>query len=362
MRRRLLLPALLATLLLAAPAVASTDVEVREGDTLSGIASRHGVSVSKVAAANGIRPDSVIRVGQKLTVPDAAQGPPRRMHVVVSGETLVRIAKRYDASVKDLVAANGLRSEHHIRIGQRLIVPGTAAASPDAEKDDNGGPDPRDTGMQVLQVPGAMPAYYFEPEGPGRLGLRPVLMYLRGRGARPAEYCRRWARVVRRFGWLVCPQGPEDRGEGKRGWGSSWAAGRHSAMASLQALRDKYGRRVQLYGNTIMGFSEGAFMAMNVGLMEPRAFNRWLILAADTDYWGPNQLETLGRHRHRIRRVYLITGQKDLVHDETVKVKQWLSTAGVDVRVSTPRDLGHSVALESKPAMYKAALTWLSSG
>jgi LysM repeat protein/predicted esterase len=364
MRRRSLLSALLVLSLLAAPAAAASaapspaasEIEVRAGDTLGGIARRHGTTVRALAAANGIRPDGTIRTGQKLRLPGGE--PSQRMHVVVSGDSLVRVARHYGVAVKDLVAANGLRSENHIQIGQRLVIPGSkgGASAPAPE------PEPADRGMQVLQVPGAPPAYYFEPEGPGRLGLRPVLMYLHGRGAQPAGYCQRWAKVVRRFGWLVCPQGPEDRGEGKRGWGGSWAAGRRTAMAALEALRARYGRRVQLYGNTIMGFSEGAFMAMNVGLMEPRAFNRWLILGADTDYWGPHQLQALERNRGRIRRVYLITGQQDLVHDEIPKVKQWLTRAGVPVRVSTPKDLGHTVALETKPSMYKAALTWLSEG
>ncbi len=37
-------------------------------------------------------------------------------------------------------------------------------------------------------------------------------------------------------------------------------------MAAIQVLRKKYGRRVQLYGNTLIGFSEGAYAAMNVGV------------------------------------------------------------------------------------------------
>jgi LysM repeat protein/predicted esterase len=364
MARRLWVSALLSVLLLgtATHATAADQVEVRSGDTLSGLARRHGSSARLIAAANGLRPDYVIRVGQKLLIPDDDEPMPQRSHVVASGETLAKIARRYDVPIKDLVAANRLRSEHHIRIGQELVVPGGPGGAP-AARAAAAPPEPADPGLQVLQVPGAAPAFYFEPEGPGRLGLRPVFVYLHGRGAIVGPYCQRWAKVVRHFGWLVCPQGPEDRGEGgKRGWGSNWAAGRHTAMAALQALRDKYGRRVQLYGNTIMGFSEGAFMAMNVGLMEPRTFNRWLILAPDTDYWGPHQLETLDRHRDRIRRVYLITGQRDVVYEEMPKVRKWLRSAGVDVRISTPEDMGHTVALETKPAMYKAALSWLSNG
>jgi len=91
--------------------------------------------------------------------------------------------------------------------------------------------------------------------------------------------------------------GPEDRGSG-RGWANNWASGHHLVMASLAALRGKFGRRVQTYGNTIIGFSEGAYVAMNVGVRAPRVFNRWLILAAKADYWGGPGLQALDQARH----------------------------------------------------------------
>jgi alpha-beta hydrolase superfamily lysophospholipase len=60
--------------------------------------------------------------------------------------------------------------------------------------------------------------------------------------------------------------------------------------------------------------------------------------------------------------VYLITGEKDGVIGATDQVKSWLKNAGIDTRVSTPKDMGHEVALERKAAMYRAALAWLEDG
>jgi lipoprotein NlpD len=42
---------------------------VQPGDTLSGIAARHGVAMRALAAANGIAPPYLIRVGERLTIP-----------------------------------------------------------------------------------------------------------------------------------------------------------------------------------------------------------------------------------------------------------------------------------------------------
>ena len=45
------------------------DYIVKSGDTLSGIASSHGVTVSALREANGIKKDNQLRAGQKLVIP-----------------------------------------------------------------------------------------------------------------------------------------------------------------------------------------------------------------------------------------------------------------------------------------------------
>jgi LysM repeat protein/predicted esterase len=355
------------------PANGARSVTVGKGDTLGGIAHRYGITSGALATANGITRGTPIRVGERLEIPVAGETVhlPTRVHVVAAGNTLGSIAKSYGVSIDALLEANKMKRTDRLKIGQKLVIadePETTRSAPsraeeraDAENDERSS-GPADAGMQELSIPGTAPAYYFEPTGPGRSGMRPVIIYLHGRGAEPGKYCQRWARVARRLGWLVCPSGQEDRGEGKRGWGNSWPAGRRIVMAAIDGLRRKYGRRVQLYGNTLIGFSEGAFVAMNVGLREPHTFNRWLILGADADYWGAVGVASLPEARGHVRRVYLITGKHDEVVGDADEVKKWLEHAGVPVRVLTPRDMGHEVALEAKPAMYQAALRWLAEG
>ncbi len=57
-------------------------------------------------------------------------GSPSGTHRVRSGETLSTIARRYGVSTRALAQANGLRSVHRIRVGQRLRVPGYEAPAP----------------------------------------------------------------------------------------------------------------------------------------------------------------------------------------------------------------------------------------
>src|SRR3984957_19034912 len=95
---------------------------------------------------------------------------------------------------------------------------------------------------QHLEVPGFADAFYFRPRG---RGLKPVIIYLHGRGGNPEEDCRKWARVATQFGWVLCPQGPEDRGGGSRSWANNPTAGKEIIDGALGALREKYKHRVQ---------------------------------------------------------------------------------------------------------------------
>jgi predicted esterase len=299
-----------------------------------------------------------------------------RVHVVASGHTLGKIAKRYNVTIQAICHANDIDKNKPIRPGQKLIIPeksdktgdkarreNLAKAAPSPEKEPpprRGGADP--AGMQTLEVPGVGTAYYYAPTGPGRLALRPVMMYLHGRGGHAKRDCQRWAPVVRRLGWLVCPSGPGARGQG-RGWNNSWYTAHQAVMKSLSALRDRYGRRVQLYGNTLIGFSEGAYAAMNVGVREPRAFNRWLILAANSNYWGPLGKQHLDSARARVRKVYLITGERDAVVEGTRQVREALRKAKISTRISTPKGLGHELKLDGEQRwLYHSALVWLNKG
>jgi membrane-bound lytic murein transglycosylase D len=99
--------------------------KVRRGETLSGIASRYGVSISEITSANSIRNRHRIRIGQVLTVPGGDfRGPADRpgIHVVRKNETLSSIAKRYGVRVKDIERWNNLSSRDLIYPGQKLTL------------------------------------------------------------------------------------------------------------------------------------------------------------------------------------------------------------------------------------------------
>lgn len=208
-----------------------------------------------------------------------------------------------------------------------------------------------------LEVPGQPDAFYYKPRG--TKGLKPVIMYLHGRGGNPAEDCRKWARTAVEFGWLVCPQGPEDRGGGARAWSNGAGAAQKEVDSVLTALREKFGRRVQLRGNILVGFSEGAFIAQQIGLAEQRVWNRWLILAASDQYWVGGDTQDKLKDK-KVKRVYLLTGENDGVAQNTVKAGEMLKKNDVPVKVRLVPGMGHEVP-HDRMVMYRRPLLWLAS-
>ena len=122
---------------------------IRSGDTLGGIAKRHGVSSGALAKANGISDPDRIYAGQVLTIPGAAPTPSPAArtvrHVVAAGETLGAIAKRYGVSVATLAKTNGIRDPNRVAAGAVLTLPGATqwvcpVAAPSRFVDDFGAP------------------------------------------------------------------------------------------------------------------------------------------------------------------------------------------------------------------------------
>ncbi|MCX7853038.1 MAG: LysM peptidoglycan-binding domain-containing protein [Caldilineales bacterium] len=107
---------------------------VQPGDTLWDIARRYRVPLADLLAANGLRGDGILAVGQKLLIPPAGTrsgsttaavtaAPVVVEHRVRSGDTLWGIAVAYGVTVEDLLRANRLDRESILSVGQVVRVP-----------------------------------------------------------------------------------------------------------------------------------------------------------------------------------------------------------------------------------------------
>lgn len=96
---------------------------VRRGDTLSEIARRFGIGLSKLNQANPSTRARRLQIGQILTIPDARTTvSAAETHVVRRGESLWSIARLYELSLARILKLNDLRQGDIIRPGQILRI------------------------------------------------------------------------------------------------------------------------------------------------------------------------------------------------------------------------------------------------
>jgi LysM repeat protein len=151
MRRVLIsLVILAAVLVLALPSLAQEQTVhvVQPGENLFRISLRYGTTIAAIQSANGIANPNLIFVGQQLIIPGDDGVPPvptqppgqpqpqptatpvppptdGQLYVVVPGDTLSRIARRFNTTYQAIAAANGIVNPNLIFVGQRLTIPGT---------------------------------------------------------------------------------------------------------------------------------------------------------------------------------------------------------------------------------------------
>ena len=110
--------------------------KVAAGDTISSIAGRHGLSTASVLALNGLGWKSVIYPGQVLTLSKSGVAPivstpaaptSSARYTIVSGDTISRIAAKFNLTTQAVLTANGLGWKSIIYPGQTLAIPGQSA-------------------------------------------------------------------------------------------------------------------------------------------------------------------------------------------------------------------------------------------
>jgi len=145
-----------------APAAPGSTVTVGPGMTLYSIALANIMSVSQLAAANGIKPPYSVHTGQTLRLPGGSgsggaaqtasysepeaavpaapvkpfkQGPsvtadgPAESHTVANGETLFSLGRKYGVSPFAIADANGLPNNAQLVTGQKVKIPAGGATA-----------------------------------------------------------------------------------------------------------------------------------------------------------------------------------------------------------------------------------------
>jgi membrane-bound lytic murein transglycosylase D len=106
---------------------------IEEGDTLSGLAKTYRVSTSAIAEANGLEPRAALRVGEKLIIPATVaaseQGKLTRYRVR-RGDTLPSIAEQFSVTVEELKEWNRIVGSKVTRGVTLRVYPGGRPPAP----------------------------------------------------------------------------------------------------------------------------------------------------------------------------------------------------------------------------------------
>jgi LysM repeat protein len=129
--------AILLTLAAVLTAGATSNIRVKQGDTLWELAKKHHTTVAVLRELNNLAGSGTIYVGDLLRVPGAATTTPRRRtiekgYTVRAGDNLTTIARRYGVSVRTIQVRNKLPRSGVVVIGRRLAIPVTVTAAPAA--------------------------------------------------------------------------------------------------------------------------------------------------------------------------------------------------------------------------------------
>ncbi len=119
-----------------------TEHTIAKGETLATIGKKYGVGYKAIEAANPSINPTRLKIGDKIKIPapsktpsapaptaGAATGSSPTVYVVRSGDNLLKIAKSMGVPVKQLRAANNLRTDQ-IKVGQRLKIPARHTVAP----------------------------------------------------------------------------------------------------------------------------------------------------------------------------------------------------------------------------------------
>lgn len=100
---------------------ASLQHQVQKGETLWGLSRRYEVPLKSILQANSLQPTKRLQIGQKLLIPGKSLD--GVWYQVKQGDTLSGIARSHNLKWRELQQINRLSSPHLLKVGTQLFIP-----------------------------------------------------------------------------------------------------------------------------------------------------------------------------------------------------------------------------------------------
>jgi predicted esterase len=183
---------------------------------------------------------------------------------------------------------------------------------------------------------------------------RPAIVFLHGMWAGPEEQCAYFERPATPFGFLVCPRGNAPNGA-YRMWTGNYASvapSIHAALRGTEVLA--HGKLDRSGGGTLVGYSNGAYFAVEVAEFEPGRWTGLVLLSMRLE------LDVARLRAAGIQRIVLAAGDRDGARASLHALAASTDAAGLPTRFMSLGPGGHELPNDIQARMC-IAISWVRS-
>ena len=182
-------------------------------------------------------------------------------------------------------------------------------------------------------------------------GARPITVLLHGMCGDAARACSHFAEQVTQTSNLVCPRASARCQGGGASWPDKGVA--EAVEAAVMRAKSALPEVDETHGRTLIGYSMGAFRAVNIAQASAGWYPRVMLIGAKVS------LDQARLTQNGTERVLLCAGGWDMMHDPMQREAERVRRAGFQARFLDLGPVGHAFT-PSFAEYLPQALSWLS--